>query len=147
VPELIELELASSSGSLRPDLVTYLIPLFSERIRATLDAAGVDNIDYYPVTLTGPEANQTDDRYMLGNVLGLVECIAHSKSNGTQHPLSKRWQYTSFVIDEERVSTLLLFRPLEMRNLIVVHEHLAERLSAAGLDGVRIRNTRDYDGY
>jgi len=142
----ITLKLSKSSGDFRPDLVTYLLPLFSDKIKECLTKLNVDNIDYYPVFLDNPNTGKLEPGYWLANIIGVIKCVDISQSDAKQHPLSKRYTFKSFVVDEALTNSQSLFRLAEMRRLIVINETLKKCLEECELTGIRITNTRDYEG-
>jgi len=143
----IALRLRETSGDFCPDMITYLIPLFSDKLRQALDALGIDNIDYYAVRLTHPRNVEIDTTYWLANVVGSVECLDVENSNVTRKEGRKTYKIKSFVIDESRVGDARLFRLAEKKTIILIDQTLKDELEKLDLKDVRILNTREYDGF
>jgi len=142
----ITLKLSKTSGDFRPDLVTYLLPLFSDKIKKCLTKFNIDNIDYYPVLLDNPNTKKMESGYWLANIIGAIKCIDISKSDAIQHPLSKNYTFKSFTIDETLTNNQPLFRLAEMHRIIIINESLKKYLEECDLDGINIINTNDYGG-
>jgi hypothetical protein len=140
-PMPLTIRLAPSSGPSRPDLVSYLLPLVSERLRAVLEAQRIDTIDYRQADLV--DARGRVDRYWLANILGLVRGVdaARSACGDGDEPIG------GFAIDPERADGARLFRLGELGQLVIVDDALREALASASLTGVRLRPTEAYDGY
>ncbi|WP_224372322.1 imm11 family protein [Hyalangium versicolor] len=148
LPARIDLVLTSDSGAFRPDLITYLLPLFSQRIKEALDAFGIDNIDYCPTRLLSESGKEDLNKYWLANILGAFACVDLEKSDAKPYPLGEGlYKIGSFVINEQKTMGQALFRLAEKPRLIIINEALKERLEQLDLKGVRLRNTREYDGY
>lgn len=146
--EPIVIELAESSGDFRPDMVTYLLPLFSDKLKNILTDLGIDNIDYYPVIFSNQASEKEDTKYWLANILGLIQCLDIENSETSTHPLSKKVKIEkSFILDESLLSGQKIFRIAEERSLIIINEDIKNQLDNQQLQGVRVINTRDYEGY
>ncbi len=143
----IVIALRESIGSFLPDMLTYLIPLFSEKLKHILNELHVSNIDYYPVELIDTDTRKIDRTYWLANIIGCIECVDIENSDATYDKLFKKHTFKSFLIDESKVRDASMFRLAEKQRLIIIDEALKASLDRAELQGVRVRNTRDYDGY
>ena len=55
-------------------------PVLSEGFRSLLESCGVDNLDYYPVTVSDAVETSAQSSYYAANILGLVDCIDREKS-------------------------------------------------------------------
>jgi len=147
--EPIMLTLSPESDDFRPDLVTYLLPLFSDRVKTALRRLNVDNIDYYPVVFQLPHAHRTEEGYWLANIIGTLESInmSQSKPDLVDDDTGTPYSFTSIVIDEAKVGDRRIFRPAEQQSLIVINERLRDELIKLDLQGVKIVNTREYEGF
>lgn len=145
--EPVMLRLRETSGVFCPDMVTYLVPLFSDKLRQALDGLGIDNIDYYAVRLTHPRNVEIDATYWLANIVGCVECLDVERSNVTRKEGRKTYRIRSFVVDESRVGDARLFRLAEKKTIILIDETLKNELEKLDLKDVRILSTREYDGF
>lgn len=142
------IELAESSGDFRPDMVTYLLPLFSDNFKNILTNLGVDNIDYYPVIFTNHAGEKENTEYWLANILGLIECLDIENSETSTHPLSKKIKIEkNFSLDDSLLSGQKIFRIAEERSFIIISEDVKNQLEKQQLSGVRIINTREYEGF
>ncbi len=145
----IEMSLSISSGSFRPDLITYLLPLFSDKMKNALSDFGVDNIDYSPVIFRDYKNMNEESGYWLANVIALLKCVDIDKSTVDISELcgAKMYDFESFVIDEKRTANLPLFRLVERGQFLIINEALKKHLDKYNFEGIRILNTRDYPGY
>jgi hypothetical protein len=145
-PVVLEMHEASGESGDLADIAGGLYTVFSDRLRKTLVAAGVDNVDYFPARLVHPVSGNRSDDYALVNVLGLVEAVDKSKSTmtgigGRLPPTLKQ-----FTIDQKRAGDLRLFRLAESPRLIVIDESVKTTIEAAALDGVFIQRTQEWTG-
>jgi hypothetical protein len=124
------------------------IPLFSPRMRATLQGCGVDNIDYYPARVHNLKTDEIRD-YHAANVIGRVECVDRKQSK-FQPVADSRISISSFeslVLDEQKIRGLKLFRSAEYGLLLLIDESVKERLEAEGLSGLMFIKPLDWDGF
>jgi len=143
----IELPLKESSGEFTPDIISYLIPLFSDKIKQALDTGGVNNIEYHPVALKHPVSGHIF-QYWLVNILDCIACLDATKSKVKwDEDLDTYKKLKSFVIDASKAGDKKLFRLAEKKTLIIIDESVKNQLDKADLKDVRIINTRDYDGF
>lgn len=144
----VHLEVKTLSGVVFPDAWTYLLCLFSDRLRQILDGLLIDNIQYFAAKVTSQDTKEPcRTKYWLANVIGLLDCIDHEQSDGKYDEDLEQYEWKSFVVDPRRAMGVKVFRPLDERQLIVVEESVKEAIEAAQLVGIRLRNTRDFDGF
>ncbi len=145
--EPIELPLTETSGDFQPDMITYLLPLFSERLKNELTRLGIDNIDYFKTHLVHPKTGTIIKNYWLANIIGCIECVDISNSVREYDDLLDSYNIKSFTIDNNIVGNARFFRLAEKSKLIIIHEIIKNELDKMKLKGVQVRNTRDYDGF
>ena len=144
----VVITLSDDSGDVWPDMLTYLLPLVSDRLKTIFEKLKIDNIEYYPVKLIDSDKKEIGTKYWLANVIGLIECIDESKSDTEIHPISENlFIKTFFAIDEEKAHGQKLFRLREEKTFIIIHETVKEQLEPLNLVGVEIINTKKYKGY
>lgn len=111
--------------------------VFSTRLRALLAAAGVSNIDYYPVTIEDPITGTQSDDHQLANVIGRVDCIDLARSDVQRDPrLGGIEAIDALALDVTRLGPLRMVRAAEHAQVIVVHEAVRNACVAAGITGV-----------
>lgn len=124
------------------------IPLFSPTLRRALEAAGVDNVEYFPATVTHPKTKQKRE-YWAANVLGMVAGMdrKRSKYTGFRGSDDLAGEIEKLVLDDEAFEKLGICRLSEYDLLIVVSEKVKRAAAAAGVEGVVFMSPRDWDGF
>lgn len=146
-PNPLRLMLSDNSGDFRGDVIQSLVPLFSDKLKQSLESYGVDNIDFFPVQLEHPTTHKVENGYHLANVIGLVSCVDLAKSDVRELPSGTGFRVRAFSIDERRAPDQPIFRLDEKPTLIVIAEPLKAHLDAAQLKGVKMIPTTEYDGF
>lgn len=132
-------------GSNYPDFFDTSIPVMSSRLVDALVAAGVSNLDSYPVVLRNPGDGTERADYLAVNIIGRVDAIDLSRS---PHELQRgKPEFNgAMIIDSQRTAGLMAFRLPYGPGFIVVAESVTQRLRKLSLDSVLLQPTRDYDG-
>jgi hypothetical protein len=146
-PTPLRLVLSENSGGFRGDIIQSLVTLFSEKLKGALDSFGVDNVEFFPVELEDPATQTTENGYHLANIIGLVSCVDMAKSDVRELPSGTGVRLKAFVIDERRAPDQAIFRLDEKPTLIVINERLKTHLETAGLKGLKMIPTTEYDGF
>lgn len=140
---------ASTAGH-PSDFLEVPCPIVSDAMRRALDAAGVDNVEYFPAEVEEQHAEGVlVAHYWIANVVGAVAC---AESLPTTPSIAQAAQPAddepppNFRVDPARARGLDLFRLAEDRSLLVVSERVADRLRAAGLRGLVLQAPEEYDG-
>jgi hypothetical protein len=144
MPETARIELGEES-EIPSDFMEAPYFIVSDRMRAALDAFGVDNIQYAPIVLQRLDLQQDYAGYSIGNVIGLVSCVDAAKSTYKQLSGSKR-VLRGFVVDEAQTQGLMLFRLKENRRLVLIAERLKQHLQSRGLAGIYFQETIKFNG-
>lgn len=145
-PTYINIYQSETSGDFFPDMFNVLLTLFSSKIKNSLDELGIDNIDYYPVNIIDPKTNARNTDYFLANIRTRLRCLDMEKSNVKAGPANSI-EIESFQIDESKTQGAELFRLDEEGTLIILHERIYQALEKLQLQGVVLKNTREFDGY
>lgn len=129
-----------------PDFFTDVPATFcSQRMRARMEAAGVDNIEYYPVEMTERGSGKRIDGYFAINVIGRMACMDRQRSKFTEWR-KRIARIQSLALDEGAIQGMKVFRPHEYLAVILVDENVAE--SIRGLPGVDLRPAEGWgDGH
>ena len=135
LPEPIICPLNPRAGRTMPDIFLTDIPLFSEKLLAAFDEAGVDNIDTYEAEIHSPEG-VVHRNYKAANIVGLVSCADLERSEYLPDADPPMMSFTNLVIDEARAADHGLFRLAEDSLVILVSESVQRVLAKAGLVGV-----------
>jgi len=142
----VRLSLQGSGGGSYPDLLTYLLPIFSGNVKEILEKHGADNIDYFPVEFC--ETETLNNRYWLANIIGLLDCLNEEKSDVKIHRASNRLVINSFFdLDEDKTDRKKIFRIKARQRLIIVSEELKNALETANLYGITITNAKNFEGF
>ena len=139
------LMLDPSYGKDLPDLFDTSVPVMSKRLLASLQAAGVDNVDAYDVALQRIDDGTTFDGHVAFNVLGCLDAIDPKKS---AHRLrfGKPYYTGAITIDPSRAHDLSLFRLALGPPFVVIADRIAEALRGQPFRGVTIMPTTAYQG-
>ncbi len=144
----VPIEIKTVNGVVFPDAVTFMLPLFSGKLKTLLDQLGVDNIQYYEVEMIDQETEgKAGMKYWLANIIGLKDCIDEEESVGEYDDYLEEYDWEILVIDPQKTDGLKIFRLSDERMLIIIDETIKNAIESAGLEGIRLRNTRDFDGF
>lgn len=124
----------------------------SPRLRDCLASAGVDTLEYFPVTLVDAKSGFTTHDYRLANVTASVACLDASRSDVETFPDSQDYSSVmEFHLDESRICPLpgkkrapLLFRLDEFKFHLLADESVKAACEAAGITGIRFTATPDF---
>lgn len=111
------------------------LPAMSKRLHAALLAAGVANLDVYPLDIHDPASGRTLQDHVAFNLIGKAAVVDMQQAvlaAGTKERTASA-SFDSLAIDESRVGGLLMFRLAEALSTIVVHRTVRERVEAAGI--------------
>ena len=125
------------------DIINPGVPLFSKKMKQTLDQFGVTNIDYYPVLIIDSETKDVLCEYWLAIVESILSCIDLDNSQFKESAVG-RIVINKFSIDHSKTAGLNLFRFHHIPGLIIISEELKDKLSSIEFKGVSFRHTREY---
>jgi hypothetical protein len=112
------------------------IPLMTRRLVASLEAAGVDNLQTFTTRLTTPDRDTTPpDEYLAVNVIGKVAAadLSRSRINPDVPDRMVSMDFHALTIDERRARNLLMFRLAENVTAVLVDERVKLAVEGAGL--------------
>jgi len=127
------------------DFQDFSVPLMSKRLKQVLQSAGVDNINFHPVTLRNTETGQTYDYYAF-NLVGLVSAVDFSQSKIGSHDgdFIGDSQIHDLVIDDTKCRHALMFRMVEQFSTILVHRTVKEAVERSGITSVKFIRPEDF---
>lgn len=130
---------------LPPELSDTNVPVMSARLKEALIAAGVDNINFLPITLRNSETGQTYE-YFAFNLVGLVGAADMTKSNITSHDGDFFGDSVvhDLAIDESKINGLLMFRLKEKFSAVLVHKSVKDTIESRGIDTLKFIDPKDY---
>lgn len=144
----VAIEVAVKDQVVFPDVFTYLLPLFSDRLRTFLDQFGIDNIEYYEVEMIDHDTkHKIPVKYWLANIVGLIDCVDREQSDCEYDSFLESYDLNSFVIDPVKAFGAKIFRIIDERSLIIIDESVMCAVEPESFEAIRIRNTRNYDGF
>ncbi|WP_437906344.1 DUF1629 domain-containing protein [Sorangium sp. So ce327] len=138
---------ADHQGSI-PDYVPTALAgmVVSSRFRHTLEAAGVDNIDYHDARILNTVTGAALDSYYVANIVGRVACL--DRENSVVEPApgipDAILEIYEMVLDYNRIGDLRMFRLHELPFIVIVDQGVKEAIERAQITGVRLSPA---DGY
>jgi hypothetical protein len=144
LPIKIYADIDEDEDTVYTDIINPGVPLFSDKMKSALDAAGIDSIEYYPVQLVDSDTKEVLTEYWLAVVLKILACIdlEHSEFKPTT---SGTLVINKFSIDQDKVVNTKLFRLHNIPGLIIIDETLKDALSKIAFEGVSFKRTETYD--
>jgi len=143
LPIEIQAEIDEGEEVVYTDIINPGVPLFSEKMKSSLDELGVDNIDYYPVVIVEWETKEVLANYWLAIVKDLIACIDLENSEISKNA-SGREIITKFAVDHTKTTGSNLFRFHHIPGLVIINDDLKEKLSKIEFTGVRFQHTNEY---
>ncbi len=111
------------------------LPVMSIRLHKALLAAGVDNLDVYPIEFLDPKTGKVYSDYLAFNLIGVI--AAADLANSDFHAFdsgNRALDFNSLSIEQGKTKSALMFRLAEATNGIVVHESIKHYLESSGID-------------
>lgn len=111
----------------------------SERFKKTLDAAGVDNVDYYPVRVVNEVTGEVRSDYYVANVVGLIDCLDREKSGIISDPdvPGLITDIERIILKEDKAKGTLFFRLKNVSGVVIAHPRVKDAVTKAKLTGVK----------
>ena len=121
------------------------VPLMSRRLKEAIEAAGVDNVNFHPVTLRNSETGATYE-YFAFNLIGLVDAVDLRGSTITSHggDFTGDSVVTDLAVDESSARELLMFRLKQKFSVILVHKRVKEAIERVGIPSVKFIAPEDF---
>lgn len=123
----------------QPKVLYYekAIPAMRDDLAQALEAAGVDNVQYFPAVLTDPSSGRQHTDYWAFNIIGKVACADMGRSSTFGgDPQRGDAEFAALYIDESRTGGALLFRLAENVSAIVVHASVRAEIESRGIPGL-----------
>ena len=126
--------------------------VYSPRLMATLAAAGVTNIEYFPITVVDKKRGVTRADYRIANILGSVACLDVDNAELTKYADGVGYSSVEeYSLLEDRIQPLpgmkappLLFRLAEFKFHVIAHQSIKDAFERDGITGARFIPTQDY---
>lgn len=110
-----------------------------------LKEGGVDNIDYYELTLRDLETGQTWNTHLVANVIGVVDAIDMEASEvSSDSPPETAVLFDKIVISEQKCRGLKIFRPRHKQTSLLVSQELRDFIEARHFKHVEFVDPEDY---
>lgn len=120
------------------------LPLFSKRMKTVLAAAGVDNIDYYPATVTYQPTGGAL-AYELANVIGVAEGVDRERSTFEASETGVIEVFSKLALDESKFRGRHMTRLYELLRLLIVSRRVKDAIETAGLTGILIVSDDEWE--
>ncbi|WP_061230517.1 imm11 family protein [Leptospira interrogans] len=140
LPIRVPIKIDYESEIVYPDIMTADLPLFSEKIRNSLDQIEIKNIQYYPVELFEDQTGQTKANYYMSILPVSVECL----KSGINRSPAGRLILKNPIIDPTKILGLKLFRLGEEPSLIIIDSMVKDTLTNTHLNGVSFIPLEEY---
>jgi hypothetical protein len=130
------------------------LQVYSPKLVATLDAAGVDNIQYFPITIVDGKTGKSRSDYKVANIIGLIPCLDIEHSSVLYFRNSKNIRSVEeFRLLADRIVPLkgkkappLIFRLGESEFLVLAHESIKKAFEKDGITGATFTPTERFVG-
>jgi len=128
-----------------PDYYDDAISLMSPRLKQTLEAAGVDNIEYYPAVITYRRTEEIYDWYAF-NIVGLMAVADLDKSdikNEDGLPFANS-SINGFSVDPKKTHNMYLFRSAENVMTTLVSGQIKDAIDKEGINTFSFTKPEDW---
>lgn len=147
-PGELNLELSLESGDYRGDIMDTFLTLYHKALKEIFDKLGVDNIQYFPVTVHDQNTNKMERGYYLVNIIGLLDCVDTDRSRIRLWRTGQGFDFESMVIDESKTYGLKIFRLKDDPTKVIINEELKQYFDDNDiLVGVEIIPTEEYSDW
>jgi hypothetical protein len=122
--------------------------IFSPRCKQVLETIGLDNLQFFPVTVRDHFSKKKFE-YWVCNVVGLVPCLDRTRAEVDWDKAGARiFMLKRLALDEAAISRfqagapcqLKIFRLAESDRYVIVHADVKNAVLAAGLTGIEFRS-------
>jgi hypothetical protein len=132
LPEPFQIEVKSQGRML--SFYNNPIPVMKASLLETIRKAGVDNIIDYEVVITDPFDGRVYNKYRAINIIGAIEAVDESLSDGEDldesgSGLAGKF-YDQIILDETKIHGQLMFRLAEKLSYIVVSGSIKDAMLA-----------------
>jgi len=130
------------------------LQVYSPQLVASLEAAGVDNLQYFPIRVRDAKTGKSRDDYVVANIVGRISCVDIEHSNVRYFRNSKDIRSVEeFRIFEDRIAPLpgrksppLIFRLGESEFVVLAHESIKSQFTRDGITGAKFVRTEEFVG-
>src|SRR5262249_36147442 len=118
------------------------------RARAIVEQAKPGDVEWLPVRIADPKGDVFATDYFVLNPLAIRDCIDQKKSKAKLNSIDPESLYSceSLVLDEAKLSGVILARPRFWLEVVLVRRELAEKLAGAGVTGLNFIEPVKYTG-
>jgi len=135
--------------ALADSLFGATVLVVSSRVKAFLENAGCNNVEYLPVAIVNHKGRTAAHDYFIINPQDVCECIDIDRSGVKWNALDPDSisLCTSLVLREQVIpARWKIFRLHRWRKLVVIRRSLAEAMVAADFSGLQLREPAEYTG-
>ncbi len=136
-PLALKVDLEDDNAGEFADFIVGPIPLVTKRFRDVLDAVGVKNIDYYPVTIEGSDEFDAFPTYFAANIVGKIAAAAPTARSTKAFGGPGANLFDELVLDPNLSTDLPIFILAENLSTVIVSDKLKKKAEAMGVDTLR----------
>lgn len=127
------------------DFQDMSVPLMSRPLKEAIDAAGVDNVRFFPVALRNTETAEVYE-YFAFNLVGLGAAAGSAREGMSSHDgdFLGDTHVRRLRIDDASARGLLMFRLQEKFSVILVHESVKESVERSKISTVKFVKPEDF---
>lgn len=127
---------------------SFMLPVYSPRLKALVEQHGVTNIQYLPLLVKCRATGNVLQGYHLANYLDIIDCLDRERSDfqvWTQENLlfweKRPWMLGKFrdvrraVLAVDQIPDRKVFRLWGWEEMVIVREDLKSAIEAAGITG------------
>ena len=121
------------------------VPILSPDFRRFLDEHGVDNVQYFPCTLSDPVSDDRRD-YLAANVIGLIGPPADDPADLIPAAGDTPTPFAPIRMENTHCEALPLFRLATDKTVLLMQERLLAAARGVGLSGFAFQSDDDREG-
>ncbi|MBN1961016.1 MAG: hypothetical protein JW841_08715 [Deltaproteobacteria bacterium] len=124
-------------GIYTDNLIAMGVPglVFNQKLSDVISGAGVDNIEYFPVSVKIASTGKLITGYQIANVVGRIDCIDPA-SELQRDDLGDIRFIDHLILDHSKIHGMLIFRLAEYLPLVVVHDRVKQAIENVGITGI-----------
>ena len=123
--------------------------VLSPRTKQLVDEENLRNLEWLPVSIVDHKGRTVPESYSILNPREFVDCIDAVASQARFNPL-KPTQLNGcvqLVLREDAIpADVYVFRPSTWPQIVIIRRELGDKMVAAGLTGLDLREPAEYDG-
>ncbi|QSQ21987.1 hypothetical protein JY651_43740 [Pyxidicoccus parkwayensis] len=121
--------------------------VINEKVKAFLEAEGVQHVEYLPVKLLNHKGREVKERYFVVNMLPLIDCVDLEKTKYEENPLDpeRLMNISNLTVHEEKIpDDFQVLRLKRISGAMLIRRDLVEKMKKAGFRGLGITEIVEY---